>query len=181
MSINPTKNGGAASPSKEGLKGHERKFQHDVIKGRLAETLVEQLFLSMDYKVFRFGMENTIPGIMGLLKGIKSDVAQHIKRMPDFVVQNTKTGQVNFVEVKFRANEHFDYGGLKGDYPFSNVFIIVVSKKHIKCLSVEELKNGKCINPNCGNYLGSRKEFELDKQVIIDFCAFASHFFANVN
>jgi|ERR1700722_13665027 hypothetical protein len=180
MSVNSSKYGGAATPSKEGLRDHERKFQHDMIKGRLAETLIEQLFLSMNYNVFRFGMENTIPGIMGLLKGIKSDVAQHIKRMPDFVIQNPKNDQVDFVEVKFRASEYFDYGGLKGDYPFSNVFIIVVSKRHIKCLSVEELKNGKCITPDCSSYLGSRKEFNLEKQVIVDFCEFACKFFANV-
>jgi hypothetical protein len=181
MSNYSIKNGGALAPSKEGLTGKVLKFQHDVIKGRLAETLVEQMFLCMNYKVFRFGMENIIPGIMGLLKDVKSDVAQHIKRMLDFVIQNPKTNQVDFVEVKFRASEAFSYQGLKGDYPFSNVFIVVVSKKHIKCLSVEELKNGKCISPDCSNYLGNRKEFELDKQVIVEFCEFASQFFANVS
>lgn len=30
------------------------------------------------------------------------------------------------------------------------------------------------------NYLGNRKEFDLEKQVIIDFCDFAVRFFENV-
>jgi hypothetical protein len=30
------------------------------------------------------------------------------------------------------------------------------------------------------NYLGSRKEFDLDKDIIIDFCDFAVQFFQNV-
>ena len=46
---------------------------------------------------------------------------------------------------------------------------------------VEELIEGKCINPGCKNFLGSRKEIELDKQVIREFCEFASQFFANVD
>ncbi|MCH7760214.1 hypothetical protein IIA15_02270 [candidate division TA06 bacterium] len=44
-------------------------------------------------------MENTIPGIMDLLKGVKDDVAMEIKRMPDLVVY--KDGHANFIEVKF--------------------------------------------------------------------------------
>ncbi len=30
------------------------------------------------------------------------------------------------------------------------------------------------------NYLGNRKEFDLDKDVIVDFCKFAVNFFENV-
>jgi hypothetical protein len=32
-----------------------------MIKGRIAETLVEQLFLELGFQVFKYGMENTIP------------------------------------------------------------------------------------------------------------------------
>jgi hypothetical protein len=52
--------------------------------------------------------------------------------------------------------------------------------KHIKCLTVEELLEGKEISPESGNYLGNRKEFDLDKEVIIDFCNFAILFFESV-
>lgn len=48
---------------------------------------------------------------------------------------------------------------------------------NIKYLTVEELKSGKEIIPTCHNYLGKRKEFDLDKDVIIDFCKFAVKFF----
>ena len=150
-----------------------------MIKGRIAETLIEELFLAMGHNVFRYGMENTVPGIMKLLKGVRSDVAESLRRMPDFVVQN-KSGEVFFVEVKFRANESFEYADLPDNYPYDNAFIILVSKKHIKCLTVEELKEGKAITPTSRNYLGNRKEFELDKELIIAFCQFAVKFFENV-
>lgn len=163
-----------------GLKDREWTYHYNMIKGRIAETLIQELFLSLKFNVFRYGMENTIPGIMELLKGVRTDVAKDIKNMPDFVVQDPRSNSVYFVEVKFRAAETFKISDLPKEYPYTNAYIILVSKKHIKCVTVDELKNGKEITPTCKNYLGSRKEFDLDKEVIIDFCDFAVKFFENV-
>src|SRR5690606_31884594 len=91
-----------------------------------------------------------------------------------------KTGDVHFVEVKFRASASFTAKDLKEDYPYDNAYIVLVTKKHIKCLSVAELRAGKEITPTSQNYLGNRKEFELDKEVIKEFCDFAVQFFENV-
>lgn len=164
----------------DGLSDKDYNYRYGMIKGRIAETLIQELFLSLGYNVFRYGMENTIPGIMELLKGVRSDVAQEIRRMPDFVIQNPRTKDVHFVEVKFRANGEFRYVDLPKDYPYENAFIIVVSKRHIKCLSVGDLKGGEEITQTSKNYLGNRKEFDLDKQVIVDFCEFAVQFFISV-
>ena len=161
-----------------GLSDWEYENRENMIKGRIAETLIEELFLSMKYSVFRYGMENTVPGVMELLKGVRSDVANNIRRMPDLVVQKGK--EVYFIEVKFRANEQFTYKNLPKDYPYRNAFIIIVSKKHIKCITIPELEEGKEVSPNSKNYLGNRKEFDLDKQTIIDFCNFAIKFFRDV-
>lgn len=163
-----------------GLTDKERNYRFQMIKGRIAETLIQELFLSLNYNVFRYGMENTIPGIMELLKGVRSDVAEDIRRMPDFVIQNSKTKDVYFIEVKFRASGEFRAKDLPKNYPYNNAYIILVSKKHIKCLTVEELLEGKEISPESRNYLGNRKEFDLDKEVIIDFCNFAILFFESV-
>ena len=163
-----------------GLSHKDYQYRYGMIKGRIAETLIQELFLSLDYSVFRYGMENTVPGVMELLKGVRSEVAQEIRRMPDFVVQNRANGEVFFVEVKFRANEEFKLKDLPKNYPYRNAFIILVSKKHIKCITVPELEAGQEIAPTSKNYLGYRKEFGLDKEVIKDFCDFAVKFFENV-
>jgi len=164
-----------------GLNEKDWNFRYNMIKGRIAETLIQELFLSLDYNVFRYGMENTIPGIMELLKGVKSEVATEIKRMPDFVVQNPKTDEVYFIEVKFRKSGEFLPKHLPKDYPYGNAYIILVSKRHIKCITVKELEEGKEITPTSRNYLGNRKEFALNKKVIIDFCKFAVQFFEKVD
>jgi hypothetical protein len=90
-----------SSTTPSGLNDKDKNYRYNMIKGRIAETLIQELFLSLDYNVFRYGMENTIPGIIELLKGVRSDVADYIKRMPDFVVQNRDTKEVFFIEVKF--------------------------------------------------------------------------------
>lgn len=164
----------------DGLTDDQRTYRYNMIKGRIAETLIQELFLSLGYNVFRYGMENTIPGIMELLKGVKSEVATEIRRMPDFVIQNPNNKSVYFIEVKFRASGEFTAKDLPKNYPFTNAFIILVSKKHIKCLLAQEIVDGKEITPTSHNYLGERKEFDLDKKVIIDFCKFALQFFENV-
>lgn len=169
-----------AGLNSNGITEKEWTFRYNMIKGRIAETLIQELFLTLKYNVFRYGMENTIPGIMELLKGIKTEVADEIKQMPDFVIQNPQTGEVFFVEVKFRASGIFSIKDLQKDYAWENAYFILVSKKHIKCLNYKELKEGKEITPESRNYLGSRKEFDLDKETIITFCDFAVQFFENV-
>jgi hypothetical protein len=165
-----------------GYSSYDLSRHYNMVKGRIAETLIEELFLSLNWNVFRYGMENTVPGVMKLLMGVKSDVAQDIRGMPDFVMED-KNRNFYYIEVKFRANGNFSVNELNEDYPYLNAYFIVVSRKHIKCITYKELKNGEKITPLSNNLLGDRKEFnldEIDKEKIRVFCGFAEKFFSNV-
>ena len=174
--------------NKKGLSKRESSYKEGIIKGRVAEALIEELFLSLNYGVYRYGMENTIPGIVGLLSDIDSKVAFEIRKMPDFVIQNKKTKEVYFVEVKFRSSEKFDKNDeyfTKNnksieDYPYVKAHFIVVSKKHIKCITYDELKKGSKITPKSKNFLSKMEGFGLDRKVIINFCKFAVKFFEGI-
>lgn len=157
-----------------------KDWVQSLIKGRIAETIVEQLFLTLGFQVFKYGMENTIPGIKELLKSVKDDVAMEIKRMPDFVI--FKDNKAHFIEVKYRKSESFKLSELEQnrEYPYANALIVLVSQNHIKCISYQELKAGKEITPNCHSYLGNRKEFDTDKEIIKEYCQYAVKFFENV-
>ncbi len=155
-------------------------FHYNMIKGRIAETLIQELFLSSDFNIFQYGMENTIPWIMELLHWIKTEVATDIRRMPDLVVHNPDTKSFYFVEVKFRKNWTFSRKDIDKDYPYHNVFFIVVSKKDIKCLNYKELEEGQIITPISDNYLRDRKEFDLNKDIVKHFSEFAIKFFESV-
>ena len=151
----------------KGLSKSENIYKESIIKGRIAETLIEELFLSLNYGIFRYGMENTIPGIVGLLKGVNSEVASNIRKMPDFVIQHPENKSVYFIEVKFRASGEFDkndqYFTKNGksiiDYPYENAYFIVA------------------ITPKSKNFLSKRDELGLDRKTIINFCKFAVKFF----
>lgn len=161
--------------------GYSQSWVPSVIKGRIAETIVEELFKSLGFQVYKYGMEHSIPGITDLLRGIKDDVATNIRKMPDFVI--FKDNRAHFLEVKFRKSGSFTIDDLdpKRDYPYHNALILLVSKKHIKCISYLELKGGKEITPSCHNYLGKRKEFDTDKETIIEYCKYALKFFETVD
>jgi hypothetical protein len=160
-------------------KAEDNPWISGVIKGRIAETIVEELFRSLDFQVFSYGMENTIPGIKDLLKGVKSDVSKSIRQMPDFVV--FKENEAHFIEVKYRTSGELKLSDISkyGDYPFENALFVLVTKKHIKCISYKELSEGEEITSTCKKYLGKRKEFDTDSKLIIDYCKYAVKFFEN--
>ena len=162
------------------METKENPWISGVIKGRIAETIVEELFRSLGFQVFSYGMENSIPGIKDLLKGVRGDVSKNIRQMPDFVV--FKDNQAHFIEVKYRASGELKLKDISkyGDYPFENALFVLVTKKHIKCISYKDLRDGKEITPTSRNYLGNRNEFETDKDLIIDYCNYAVKFFENV-
>jgi hypothetical protein len=60
------------------------------------------------------------------------------------------------------------------------MLFVLVTKKHIKCISYKELSEGKEIKSTCKGYLGKRKEFDTDSKLIIDYCKYAVKFFENV-
>lgn len=165
---------------KESIKKEikDNPWTSGVIKGRIAETIVEELFRSLGFQVFSYGMENSIPGIKDLLRGVRGDVAKNIRQMPDFVV--FKNDQAHFIEVKFRASGELKLSDVEkyGKYPFENALFVLVTKKHIKCISYQELSDGQSISSSGRDHmLGSRKEFETDKKKIIEYCTYAVKFF----
>jgi hypothetical protein len=166
-------------PDTYGLHKREWNFRYKMMKGKIAETLIEQLFLSHKYTVFRYGMEYTMPALSSSLKNMQPGMAERFKNMPDFVVQHRIDKETYFVEVKFRADGCFSGRELDKNYPYDDALVIVVSKDSIKCLSVRELRLGEVISAECDNYLTDRAEFQLRKDVVEDFCDFARRFFEN--
>jgi hypothetical protein len=148
------------------------------IKGRVAETIIQEMFLANDYNVFHYGMERSIPGITQLTKRTFGAVKNQISTMPDFVVQNPETQRLHFVEVKYRTSGKFSLEDLKDNYPWPHSYFIVVSKEHIKCLTYKQLAEGRCISPECNNLLIKRAELKLKKEIILEFMAISRKFFS---
>lgn len=150
-------------------------------KGRLAETIVEEMFISSGYDVHRFGMENMVPGLVRKLGNNNSYASSQIKRMPDFVMR--KDDQVHFVEVKYKGEGFFDITDLEKDnkiYPYEECIIIVISRDKMKSLTVKDLRANKKITPFCENYLARQKEFSLEKGIVSDYLEIVKIFFSSI-
>lgn len=93
--------------------GNFRMNPENLLKGRMAETLVDELLRSAGNKVYRFGYEAVLQNLTQIDPGFdrKSEIGQQISSIPDFLVLN-QSGQPFFVEVKFRTDPKwkYDYG-----------------------------------------------------------------------
>ncbi len=155
-------------------------FSLNAIKGRVAETIIQELFLAHGFNVFHYGMERSIPGIAQLTRKTNGPVNDRIRTMPDFVVQDQRNNRLHFVEVKYRASGIFSLEDIKGDYPWPHAFFIIVSREHIKCLTYKQLQGGKRIEPTCNNLLIKRVDLGLDRELIVQFGQVAKKFFTGV-
>lgn len=74
-----------------------------MLKGRMAETLFEELMRQSGNIVYRFGYEAIVQNLAQLEESFDrySEVGERIRAIPDFIVIDKK-GKPTFVEVKFR-------------------------------------------------------------------------------
>lgn len=164
------------------------------IKGRIAECIADELFKELGFFVMKYGQEHQVEPITQLQNFIKQcggnfklkysdpkfeNSFDFVRRMPDFLIVKNNF-EPELLEVKYRRTGIFeDNTGVKDKQ--INAFFIIVSKKYIKCLSYKDLKDGKEITEHTKNYLGNIKEFETDKETIIEFCDYAKKFFERVD
>jgi len=80
----------------------------NVIKGRIAEALVEELLRRSGNKVYRFGYESILQNLTQTDSRFDrySRNGEQVRSIPDFVVVNSE-GRSFFVEVKFRSDPNW--------------------------------------------------------------------------
>lgn len=84
-------------------------YSSNLIKGRIAETIVSEMLREAGYFVYRFGYEGLLQSFAqrGLPMMRKDDIeADKVRTMPDFIVM-TQDGDVSFVEVKYYSAQNF--------------------------------------------------------------------------
>ncbi|MEZ5195138.1 MAG: hypothetical protein R2764_01665 [Bacteroidales bacterium] len=158
----------------------KQPFHFRILKARIAETLIKELFKLNGYNVFNFGMEQVLPGITGSLNTNTSEEAQIIRQLPDFVIQNTSDGSLQYVEVKYRNKGNFKFADLPKDFKYTNAVFIIVHKTGIGCISYNQLKEiGKL--PLNGPYtIDNQNYFQLSEDSVQEFMNYARMLFAGV-
>lgn len=78
-------------------------FSKNLVKGRIAETLFEQMLRDAEcFTILSFGYENIIPELAHRQDDIRAqETMEIIRRAPDFAVINNETHDVYLIEVKY--------------------------------------------------------------------------------
>jgi hypothetical protein len=155
-------------------------FNFRLIKARVAETIIKELFLDCGYQVYENGIERTMPLLMDKIKSENSEIAEHIRFSPDFVVQNNETGELFYLEVKYRKNGNFNINDLPEKFPYKNAYFIVVSKSDIQWISYELLQKGQYLSQNSRMFLENCNIFNLNIDKVLAYKKYAQDFFSNV-
>lgn len=81
-------------------------FSRQLIKGRIAETLFEQMLRDAGgFTILAFGYESVLPELAHRQHDIQAEETMEIiRRAPDFAVIDNKTHDVHLIEVKYRMN-----------------------------------------------------------------------------
>ncbi len=89
----------------ENQKNTHLEWTDNLIKGRIAEVIFEQMMLSSDrFTVIPFGYEKKTPEIASRSRHLtQSDAVEVLKRSPDFVLIDNETHNVLLIEVKFQT------------------------------------------------------------------------------
>lgn len=153
-------------------------FPLNALKGRMAEHLIQDLFIQSGYNVFNFGLERIMPSLSKLLKTNNQKTSKELRFMPDFVVQSTENGDLFYLWIKFRSDGFFAFDERYKDYPYRNAWFVVVSPDKIQCMHYKRLKAGYGIRPDSKYELGKVKSFHIDPVVLAEYEAYARQIFA---
>lgn len=151
----------------------------DMIKGRTAEVVIEELFRILGFEVHRYGMENSLPSILHELRKFRGNkIIDKVRSLPDFIVTR---GQLALeIEVKFRESGEFTFAELSEkypSYPHVEVLFIVVSPSDLKCISYAQLKSGDSTKAGDQYFLGNRPEFKEYRSTIEYYRGFVKNLF----
>ena len=113
-------------------KNFHFEFSDNLIKGRIAEIVFEQMLREAGgFTVLHFGYENIIPELT--MRGSKNSPAMEIiRRSPDFAVINQETKEVRLIEVKYQhsLNERYTFdAALKMSKAWNPSYLFIATKK----------------------------------------------------
>ena len=134
------------------------KDHENLIKGRIAETIVEEMFRDAGYQVYRFGYESFLQSLVQKENKInkRNIVGKMVSSMPDFLV--VKNNKPDFIEVKFRKDGKLDKEELES-WSKARVLLVFPFQPFFRISSVTAfLETGELYDLAKDNFLSIKKE-----------------------
>jgi hypothetical protein len=150
----------------------------NIIKGRIAEALVEELLRSCGNNVYRFGYESLLQNLIQADANFdrRTKNGQQVRSIPDFVVVSA-CGKPTFVEVKFRWNpERLDGYLLRRIEEFwhAKVVLVTITKPYFRVARVDPASDGCLFDPLEGD-----RDFNITDAALRQFEPLVRRFLVN--
>jgi len=148
------------------------------IKGRIAEALIEELFIKLKYDVHQFGIEHSAPAFADRTKPKQGVIAEMVRSMPDFIVTHQDTDDTQLLEVKFRKDIKSKPAITRlqelfgKDYLFDDAILIVVTPGLIMSNIIRDFRRTGDLD-----YLNNQREIEGDRKIIMQFIRYSKRIF----
>lgn len=152
-------------------------FNLNSLKGRIAEQLIQDLFIQNGYNVFNYGLERIHPSLSKMISFNNHKTSKELRYMPDFVVQSTLNGDLFYLEVKFRANGEFRFDEHYENYPYKNAWFVIVSPYKTQCMHYRLLIKGKAITADTNYILSKVKSFHFNEESLNEYSEYAKLMF----
>jgi len=125
----------------------EALINYNFMKGRLAEAIIERLFVSLGMDVYPVGFEQQLPRLARLKAAgkLKPSAISKFEYGPDFIVcdndpKKTGNNQAFEVEVKFRSGGDINISELN-KYESEDLLFLFINKERIYCLENKSIDN----------------------------------------
>lgn len=87
-----------------------KQFSRDLVKGKIAETVFEQMYRDTgNFTVLEFGYEKIVPELVQGGYKEHDDIVDTLSTAPDFAVIDNRKKHVRLVEVKYRKHIEFHH------------------------------------------------------------------------
>ena len=136
----------------------------DMLKGRIAEAIVEEMLKEAGFQVYRFGYEAVIQNLTQVNAKLKiTTTGRKILSMPDFIV--IKDGFAEFIEVKFRSsrpdNKSDDFKNLAETWPEAKRLFVCKDEPYFRIANIIDFVDKDYLFP-----LEKDKHMKVDEKLI---------------
>lgn len=155
---------------------------YNLTVGRIAESLLQELFLIENYQTFKYGLENTYQYLYKKLRKNNKVSSISLRQSPDLIVYEPCEENLFYAEVKYRSSGIFTYEPEKfTNYVerFPNGYFFIATPTHFYTISFEEMRFKKKIDfkEHPEYLLENSKTFDLRSKSITHFENFLSVFY----
>lgn len=155
---------------------------YNLTVGRIAESLLQELFLIENYQTFKYGLENTYQYLYKRLRTNNKSSSKSLRQSPDLIVYEPCEENLYYAEVKYRSNGIFKYEASKfTSYVerFPNGYFFIATPKNFYVISFDEMCFRKKIdfNDHPEYLLENSKDFNLRSKSIAHFESFLTVFY----